>query len=59
MCTINPGGKELTFFENIILKLEDQNNTEKASEIYFINGHRYKSDDYYCLKPESNKDPNK
>ena len=59
MCVKLPGGKEGTHFESINLKLEDQTNTETAGEIFFSTGHRYKSKDYYCLKPDSNKDPEK
>ena len=59
MCVKLPGGKEGTHFESIKLKLEDQTNRETAGEIFFSTGHRYKSEDYYCLKPDSNKDPEK
>ena len=59
MCVKIPGGKEGTHFEKVDLKLEVQENTKTAGELFFSNGHRSKSEDYYCLKPEPNKDPKK
>ena len=59
MCSVAPGGKTGTTFEDEHLDLEDQKNEETAVGKFFSLLHRYKTDDYYCIKPNSNKDPQK
>ena len=59
MCSVAPGGKEGTSFDNHHLDLKDQDNKKTAIKNYYSTLHRWKTDDYYCLKPYSNKDPEK
>ena len=59
MCVVDPGGKKGTQFDGFKLELKDQNNKKSAAEKYFRQDHRYKNDDYYCLKPYSDEDPQK
>ena len=59
MCSVNSSGKTGTTFEGENIELKNQKNKETAVGKYFSNLHRYKTDDYYCLKPDSNKDPQK
>jgi len=60
MCTYPPGGKENTKFEgDKEIKLQTQKYVTDAAELFYSKEHVYKNNDYYCLKPKSNKDPKK
>ena len=58
MCTNPPGNQDDTVFDiNSTLELKTQKNELTANEIFFSENSIYKSDDYYCLKPDSHEDP--
>ena len=57
MCVVDPGGEEGTTFEGAKLELKDQINKKSAADLYFSQYHRYKKEDYYCLKPFSHNNP--
>ena len=60
ICVRSPGGEEGTDFDDYHLELHDQvHETFLAEELYFSHHHRFKTEDYYCLKPYSHKDPAK
>ena len=60
MCTTPPGGVDHTVFDGVSdIKLETQNNTISAGDLFFSTNYIYKNDDYYCLKPNSHKNPKK
>merc|ERR1719369_539878 len=60
MCTYDPGSKENTVFDmEHKIELKNQKNNVTAREIFFSDQIVYVSDDYYCLKPDKNKDPKK
>ena len=57
MWSMDPGGKTGTTFEGEDLELKDQNNEKTAIGNFFSTLHRFMTDDYYCLKPDHEKDP--
>ena len=60
MCTYSPGYQDSTIFNiNQSLELKNQKNTISAGELFFSSSHIWMSDDYYCIKPDSHKNPKK